>query len=313
MISANDFSILTVVPDIPGARSLLIYPNIIFVVSTEGKIFRYDSETMELIEENQIASASAAGFSEIVFCSRNNSAYLIGAFGKILEVSLPDCIVTDEFSVCQSPVKLALAPGSRNLFVGDGTTSKVFQVLTSNNTVYGSTDLFFNMFFMEALPVQPLQNSDSVLVSTTDALSMVEVLGVGDLRSILLTKYTSGAFLDFVSVPNDSFFVAIHHDIDHDNFSVGSYRLTIPFVLPPEPPAYNYFGREGIAGNTHLLTMGRDYQHAYILSYLGDNVSRLSAYSYISQEITKELDFPGYPVDLQASGSGNIYVLTAQQ
>lgn len=313
VFSANDFSPVMVIPDIPGARSLLIYPGNIFVVSTEGKIFRYDSETMELIEEYQIAAASAAGFSEIVYCSTKNSAYLIGAHGNILEISLPDCMVLDEFSVCQAPVKLALASGSRNLFVGDGTTSRVFQVATSNNSVPGSVELFFNIHLMETLPLKSPQNTDSMIVSTTDGLSMVEAWGPGNLRSILFDKYPRGNFLDFAAVPNDSFFVAIYHSLNTEKFTVGSYRLTVPYVPPPAIPPYKYFGVQRIPNNINMLSMGHDYQHAYVLSYLGDNTSRLSAYNYRTYEITREVDIPGYPIDIQASGGGYIYVLTAHQ
>lgn len=313
VFSASDFSTLTVIPDIPGARSLLIYPNNIFVVSTEGKIFRYDSETMELIEEYQIAAASAAGFSEIVYCSTKNSAYLIGAHGNILEISLPDCTVLDEFSVCQAPVKLALASGSRNLFVGDGTTSRVFQVATSNNSVPGSVELFFNIDLMEALPLRSPQNTDSMIVSTTDGLSMVEAWGPGNLRSVYLEQYYNRAVLEFAAVPLDSFFVFIGHSISHDRSSVGSYRLTVPYVPPPATPLYKYFGQQRIPNNINMLSMGHDYLHAYVLSYLGDNTCRLSAYNYRTYEITREVDIPGYPIDIQASGGGNIYVLTAHQ
>lgn len=313
VFSANDFSPLMVIPDIPGARSLLIYPGNIFVVSTEGKIFRYDSETTELIEEYQIAAASAAGFSEIVYCSKNNSAYLIGAHGNILEISLPDCTVLDEFSVCQAPVKLALASGSRNLFVADGTTSRVFQVTTSNNSVPGSVELFFNIHLMEVLPVTSSQITDSMIVSTTDGLSMVEAWGPGNLRSFYLEKYSNHAFLEFAAVPYDSFFVAIYHSISHDYYSVGTYRLTVPYVTPPAPPALKFFGQQRISNNVNMLSMGNDNQHAYVLSYLGDNTSRLSAYNYRTYEITREVEIPGYPIDIKVSGGGNIYVLTAHQ
>ena len=313
VVSAYDFSLLNYMPDIPGARSLLLYPGNVFVVSTEGKIIRYDSETLELVDEYQIAPASAAGFSEIVFSVKTNSAYLIGAFGKILEISLPDCTVIDEFSVCQSPVKLAIASGSRNLLVADGATSKVFQVITSNNTVYGSIELFFNVQSMAPLARDLFQSTDSILIPTSGELNMIQVLGSGNIqRTVLYTQSPNGHFLDFAPVPYDTFFVAVYNSTVSNTFTVGSYRITVPYVPPPEPPAYNFFGGENLFGTIPFLEMGYDYQHAYLLTYCGNNTSRLTAYNYRSLKITREEDFPGYPVDMKVSGDGIVYILTAE-
>ncbi|MEA3266163.1 MAG: hypothetical protein U9P42_04395, partial [Candidatus Fermentibacteria bacterium] len=119
VIAPEDFTVISTISDMPGARSLMIYPGNIFIASTEGFIYRYDSETLELVEAYQVATPSPAGFSQMVYCSLKNTAYLISSLGKILEVSLPECTVIDEFSVCESPTKLALGPGSEYLFVAD--------------------------------------------------------------------------------------------------------------------------------------------------------------------------------------------------
>ncbi|MCK5842448.1 MAG: hypothetical protein KAH31_09790, partial [Candidatus Sabulitectum sp.] len=55
VIAPEDFTVISTISDMPGARSLMIYPGNIFVASTEGLIYRYDSETLELVEAYQVA------------------------------------------------------------------------------------------------------------------------------------------------------------------------------------------------------------------------------------------------------------------
>ena len=297
IISPEDFSTMGVISDMAGARSLLIYPGNFFVVSTEGTISRFDSESMGLVEVYQVGAPSPAGFSQIVFSTLKNSAYLIGAMGNIVEISMPDCTLIEEFSVCPSPVKLALGPGAQNLFVADGPSSRIHQVSISNNKAYDNVSIYFTINCMS-----PFQNPDSMLVGTSDGVALIEVLGPTDIRGSMLG--TPIFFLDLVAVPNDTVFVGV------SSSRVGIFDLYPLSLTPPESP---FYGKVELEGSNHILAMGQDWQHAYVLSYLSDQgISRLVSYRYNSHTISQEVDIPGYPLDLKVSGNGYIYVLTTE-
>ncbi len=293
VIAPEDFTIINTISDIPGARCLMVYPGNIFIASTEGLIYRYDSETLELVEAYQVALPSPAGFSQMVYCSLKNTAYLIGSQGKILEVSMPQCTVIDEFTVCQSPTKLALGPSSEYLFVADGPSTRVHQVSIDNNQTYDNYKTNYNINCME-----PFHNPDSMLVGTSGGLSFIEVLSPMSLRGVYMAS--GGSYTALAAIPNDSLFVYV------TGSSLGTMN---PF--PPFQPS-----QKGtsvlIEGTAHIIAMGQDWQHAYVLSYLGDNTSRLISYNHRFTETPQELDIPGYPLDLKVSGSGVIYVLTTE-
>ncbi|MCK5133720.1 MAG: hypothetical protein KAR40_16400 [Candidatus Sabulitectum sp.] len=296
IISSEDFSTIKTITDMVGARCLLIYPGNVFVASTEGTILRYDSESLELLEEYPVAAPSPAGFSDMVFSSLEGTAYLIGSLGIILEINLPDCTVLDEFSVCQSPMKLALGPGSEYLFVADGPSNKIYQVLIGNNKPYDSVSIYYTIKCME-----PSQNPDSMLVGTSDGLCLIEILSPSTIRYVVwgLQK----AYMALAAVPDDSIFVGVTRN------SVGIFDLFVPLTEPPTP---NFYGGVSIEGNTDFIAMGHDWQHAYVLSYLGDNTSRLVSYNYRFHTISQEVEIPGYPLDLEVSGNGVIYALTTE-
>ena len=292
IISSEDFSTIKTITDMVGARCLLVYPGNVFVASTEGTILRYDSESMELLEEYLVAAPSPVGFSDMVFSSLENTAYLIGSLGMILEINLPDCTVLDEFNVCQSPVKLALGPGSEYLFVADGPLNKIYQVAIVNNKPHDSVSIYYTIKCME-----PFQNPDSLLVGTSDGPCLIEVLSSSTIRYVIYGLDIP--FMALSAVPNDSIFVGV------TNYSVGIFS---PTVLLEE----NFYGGVSIEGNIDFIAMGHDWQHAYVLSYLGDNTSRLVSYNYRFHTISQEVEIPGYPLDLEVSGNGVIYALTTE-
>ncbi|MCK5036083.1 MAG: hypothetical protein KAS73_09350 [Candidatus Sabulitectum sp.] len=306
VIAPEDFSVISTISDMPGARSLMMYPGNIFIASTEGLIYRYDSETLELVEAYQVALPSPAGFSQMVYCSLKNTAYLIGSLGNILEVSLPECTVIDEFAVCQSPTKLALGPGSEYLFVADGPSKRIHQVSIDNNHAYDNVGIYFNIYCMEPSP-----NPDSMLVGTSAGIDLIEVISPTDIRGTRL--YQGGAFFALASVPDDTIYVGVKKPLygaGEVAVSVGIVDVFIPEFADPPPP--EFYETIEIEGTGHLLAMGKDWQHAYVLSYLGDNTSRLISYNYRFSETPQELDLPGFPLDLKVSGNGVIYVLTTE-
>lgn len=296
IISSENFSTIASIPGVRGARSILLYPENIFIVSTEGIIYRYDSETFELLGEYQIAAPSPAGFTEIILCHNKNTAYLIGPFGKILEISLPECTVVDEFSVCESPIKLALGPQADYLFVADGVTSKIYQVRVSDNKVCNNISVYFSINCME-----PAQDPNFMLVGTSNGVSLIEVLGPTEVR--LTEIYDMAPFNALAAIPNDTLFVGV---------AAGELGMVNPWVYLTWPPGPFFYQNVSVSGDTYFVAVGSDWKHAYLLSYLGDNTSSLISYNYLSYKIEQTTDIPGYPLGFEVAGSGNIYVLTTE-
>ncbi len=299
IISPEDFSTVSTITGISGARSLLIYPGNIFIASTEGIIYRYNSENLELVEEYQIDSPSPAGFSQMVYSTLENTAYLTGSTGKILEIGMPDCTVLDEFCICQSPVKLALGRGSNYLFVADGPSNRIHQVAIKSNRPYDSASIYFTINCMESCP-----SSDSMLVGTSSTINMIEVLSPTIIRNTTVYELSPGeSCMALAAVTDDSIFVGVLGN------HIGIVDAFTAIQFPPPPI---FYGGVKIEGNSHFIAMGQDWQHAYVLSYLGDYTSRLVSYNHSSHTISQEVQIPGYPLDLKVSGNGVIYALTTE-
>ncbi len=295
IISPEDFTVIETIPDIEGARSLLLHSGNVFVVSTEGMIFRYDAETMELVDQSQIGSPSPAGYSDAVYSTTSKTAYIIGSYGNILELSLPECTVVDQFSVCQSPIKLATGADSPYLFVADGPSSRVYQVRVDGNRPGDNVPVCFSINHMA-----PCQNPDSMLVATTDGISLVSVLSPVLLRVAQLVR--EDPYVLMAAIPEDTMFVGVRP------FDVGMLDVLNP-VFPP-PPSMQHCG--SISGDPFRIAISGNRQCAYILTHLAaNNTSRLYSYNYGLMEIDRTLDIPGYPLDLEVIG-GAIYVLTTE-
>ncbi len=295
IISAGDLSTINTISGITGARSLLIYPGNIFVASTMGLVYRYDSESMAFAGEYQVDSPSPSGFFQMTMDQSASSAYLIGAQGKIVQFSLPDCTVQNIFSICQAPVVLAVAAGSPSyLYVGDGPTNTINQISTGSHTVLSSCDLGFSI---KSIAVGLF--ADSIVVGTSRGIFLVEELGAGNLR---ISSLLGPACNSLDDIPNDSSFVATTSE------SVG----VLQFYKDPEPgnPSAGFVGEVGIEGIFHFIAAGNDWQHAYVLSYIGDNTSRLTSYNYAFFRIDQQVEIPGFPLDLKVSGNNVIYALT---
>jgi len=296
VVSAEDFTTVTTISGIKGARSLLLYPGSVFVVSTEGVIYRYDSETMELVARKRIGAQSSAGYSDAVFSTVKDAAYIIGPYGDVFEIGLPECAVVDQFNVCQSPVSLALGAGSSNLFIADGPSNKIYQVRVSSNNNGDNVNMCSPIRCMA-----PCMNPDSMLVATVSGISLVSVISPVSLRRQEIIK--DDQFVLIGAVPNSSVFVGVQPHC------VGILNV-FSSVIPPPP---YFYGDAEFSGDPFRLAVSNDWQHAYILTYLAENnTSRLVSYSYCLRRIDKVLDIPGYPLDMEVLGGETIYVLTAE-
>jgi hypothetical protein len=297
VVSAQDFVITGTVSGIKGARSMLLNSGSVFIMSTEGIVYRYNLETLELTDQKQIGTPSPAGYSDAVLCTLKNTAYVTGAHGDILELSMPGCTVVDQFSVCQSPVMLALGHNSEYLFIADGPSNRIFQVIVDGNRRGADICVYYTIRHMA-----PAQNPDTMLVATADGINVISVPSSSSMRN---RRTIEGfPFASMVAVPDDTVFVGVNSN------SVGILDVFRGSATPPSP---FYYGTARFSGTPFCAAVSSDLKCAYVLVYLAEsNTSRLVSYDYCHMQIGRVLDIPGYPLDLKVSESEAVYVLTTE-
>ena len=277
----------------------MTYPGMIFVASTDGTVYALDAESREITGEYTVGPASSSGYSSMVFSPSEGTAYLIGAMGSILELSMPDCEVLDEFQVCPTPFALEVGDGATQcLWVADAQSNTVYQLKLSNNQKIGS------IRYPEEAVVQCMEASpgrDTLLVGTSFLLYRVEILNGVTLRNTYIPNLTFSA-ISISAIPNTDSYIAA---------SSGSIGQLNPFGYSQVPPLDPYVFRDDLPGALHMTDAANDDHHMIALSYLGDGVSRFSSYNFIGpMGIDNTAEFEGYPLDFHVSGEGNIYVLT---
>ncbi len=301
ILSPDDFSVIREISDIPEARSLLVYPDGLLIATTRGMIRSYSLGTYDLIGEFTVGSESPAGYSQMAYSSTEETAYLIGSMGKLLEIDLPGCEVLDEFSVCQSPIELVVPDNSSYIFVCDGPSNRLYQLSIENNYPYTSVPVYFIINCFE-----PGQNPDSMLLGTSRGINLVEILAPGVLRNTILDEPVP--CLALAAVPGDTIFVGVKG-------YPGDYSVGIVDVINSQvhvPPLPEYYGQVGITGNSHFLSMATDSTHAFVLSSIGESASRLISYNCSTYTVDQQIDLPGFPLDLKVSEDGIIHALTTE-
>lgn len=291
------------VTGISGARSLCpISSSYFLVATTEGRVNRYDLQTLELLGSSEVDFGSPAGFFDMVSSPLEGSVYLIGSLGKIVEIDLPECQPLDAFSVCESPVDLLMAGDGRPyMYVADAATERILEVRIETNAVSRHCQ-------MSSAPRCMAEDHrlDTMFVATIETADILSTTGTGIIHRRTLEDEVP--FLTVADMPLDTVICAVIRSSGSDQV------VTVPrYFPPPEPDRSDYqiwTGAVAIEGDTHLICAGQDGLHAYVLSYLGNSVSRLSAYNYETFTVDGQLDLGGYPMDLDVSGSGEILVLT---
>lgn len=302
VLSPDDFSVVGTVTGLSNPRCMLVYPGYLFVISTDGVLYRVDTETLEITGEFTIGASSSAGYSKIEFSPREGNAYLIGAQGKIIEVSLPGCQIVDEFSVCPAPIDLAVTGGYPGyLWVADGSENSIHQVKLDNN------DDYYTLNYPQEYAFRCMEASiydDSLLVGTSILVSRVEALAPGSIRSGFMLDTMMG-LSGLCRIPNDSNFVVVNSGGNQIGELCPYDRNTYP---SPPPRFYN---DDPIEGSLFHVVAANDNHHVFAFGYLNGGMSRLYRYSYIYPfGINDHTDVSGYPLDIEVSGTGLIYILT---
>ncbi len=294
IIHPPDLSVVSTIEDISGARSLCVIPDCFIVATTEGTLIRFDLESHQQTGVFPIGSPSSAGYFEMEYSPTESSVYIIGAMGQIIEVHVPDMEFMDDFSVCETPVDIEFPMDieNPNFYVAGVTSQRLFEVRKQTNILSRSCNLW-------ASPVCMAINGDTILVGTNANTEFVSIGGAAmHPRQI---GYFPG-ILAIETIPNDTTMCAVFDQ------STGTIATVLKY-FPPEPL---WTGTELITGEIHYMCASSDGNYVYVLSYRGDNASRLVSYNCSSYIIESQIDLPGYPLDIEISPGGTLLVLTAE-
>lgn len=294
-IYSQDFTVLKQIQGIEEARSLVVYPGLVFILRGNGYIDKYDSETLELIGSYPIGQSSPTGYSNVTYCSSKGSIYVVGALGNIIEVSVPDCQVVDDFSICPWPSMLSVSRTSpAYLYVVEGSSSKLWAVKCSSNSTVGSWTSSSGIVSVEA------SDSDTTLLSTDMGTYMMEFQTGGGFTSRYLQYST---YLDM------EYSQWYHHFAVVGAESIGLIGIVIdPVTLLP---IMETIDSQPIEGAGHLLSCDDD-RYAFLASYMGENIIRMVKYDMALYTISELFETSGIPIDMEVSGSGLIYLLSME-
>ncbi|PIE51995.1 hypothetical protein CSA37_08810 [Candidatus Fermentibacteria bacterium] len=309
MLEPGTMDEIAVIPCVSGASCMLSIPEKLLVVSNTGVLNIYDSETLQLVDSKVIGGSSLSGYRDMVLSPSGNSVFLIGAYSMLIELSLPDCEVLREFSVCTVPHSLAVTSGAPEyLWVTDGFENTVYQVDIDLGQSLCSTSIpdFFQIRLLE--PSAYYHNF--LLMGSSELLWKLEHREPGLVRLSYEKETLYQSWDAITAIPDDSNFVAVTGD--GDSFEIG--KLYVSNEWKEKTSCWFIFSdRAAVEGNYWQTEPGNDNKSVYCMGYSGNENTILYRYSYTEPAgLMEEKEFSGFPVDLAIGNSGNLYVLTRE-
>ena len=293
---APDLTVVNTIENISGARSLCVVPDCFIVATTEGTVIRFDLESHQQTGSFTIGSPSPSGYFEIEYSPAENTVYIIGAFGQIVELTVPDMEFLDEFIICEAPVDIEIASMKPYFYVAGANSFKIYEVSKANHLAGRYSTLWYSPTCM-AID----QSQDTILVGTLDKTFMVST-GPGLMSRRMLDYFPM--ILAVQAISDDTNLCAVF------DYSIPTIA-TIHSYFPPEGgPCWT--GTAPIEGEIHFICTDVFGDYAYVFSYLGDNMSRLVSYNCEDYSIESQVDLEGYPLDLDLSPGGTLLVLTTE-
>ncbi|HOI36841.1 MAG TPA: hypothetical protein PLF11_05620 [Bacillota bacterium] len=293
-IRVSDNTIVGSLGGIEDGRSLCSLGNTQFLVASgSGLLYRFDSEQMLLDTSYAIGYGSGSGYGDMVM-PKPGSVYVIGSAGKILEVSLSSNSVVDRFDAGPLPGALCASSTNRRFYVADGSDRRIREVDPVGNVVLRQS--------------QPL---DEIPVAITTESFLDEYLlaccsdGAGSVGRVTLSTMATGPISlgspcsAITSFPAESTWAVTHPEWFAEN---GAVSICRSFLLVPDVTAVQ------VAGHPTDICSVPGTVFFYVLSYLGDGTSRVTAIDYVNATIVGEVDIPGFPWDITSHANGE-YVL----
>lgn len=299
IVSTPDLSVIHTIEDISGARSLCSLPDCFIVATMEGMLIRFDHESYQQTGSFSIGNPSSSGYFEMEYSLLESSVYIIGALGQIVELHVPDMEIMDSFIICDVPIDIEIATEMPYFYVAGANSSRIYEVRQESNCLSRYCTLQSNPTCM-AID----QDQDTILVGTLADPEIVSIV-TGTMWRRKMDNIPRIVTIE--TIPNDTTFCAVF-ELPTENLATIRYYFDPGF--PPSPVVWT--GTVTLDGNIHCMCVESDGSHAYVLSYLGDNISRLVSYNCSNYFIESQIDLQGYPLDLEIGAEGQLLVLTAE-
>ncbi|MCD4848933.1 MAG: hypothetical protein K8R76_12170 [Candidatus Aegiribacteria sp.] len=298
-VRTSDYTVETVVSGLEGARSICSNGNNEFLVATtEGVLYRVNSQSMVVESSFLIGIPSGSGYSEIIRSTQDNSIYILGPAGKIIEWSLNHNYVIDEFYTGPNPVDICVSPdGSNHIFVIDSGDQTIRKVMTSSNTVIEESNLYHTPSSVSGYTACP----EFVLVACSDDTGSVCLLDVETLNLHTAT-FTGMPCGEITSSQNDSVFCIIHPGTGSSDGGATLVRAR------PVPEYMEYFP---IAG-TPVSLCSYPYGSYFYIASLKDGDTVITVLNGDTFQAETEFTIDGFPFDITTHRNGEyLLVLTS--
>ena len=295
-----DLSVVHTIEGISGARSLCVLPDCFIVATTEGTVIRFDLESYQQTGCFTIGSPSPSGYFEIEYSQIESTVYIIGALGQILELSVPEMEFLHGFSICETPMDIEIASGKPFFYVADASSRRIYEVSKENNAAGRHATLLSSPICMAIDQCQ-----DTMLVGT---MGETELVSTGE---DVMRRRTADFFPGILAIET------LHDENNETRLCAvidcysGGCVATVLNYWPGFSSDPIMVGIKPIDGDIHYICTDSYGDYAYVLSYLGDNTSRLVCYSS-NYNIEDQVDLQGYPLDLELSPGGTLLVLTTE-
>ena len=284
---------------IDDGRALASLGSETFLVSSgSGELYRFNSPDMSLDTSFAIGPGSGAGYGDIAI-PRPGIAYVIGAAGKLLEVNVGSAMVVDEFTVGPFPSDLCASPTSQLFYVVDGSDGRIREVDSADNSVLRSTDP------LDEPPVEATVESHEdryILVACADDAGSVYAV---DLATFYISDAAElgGLCSGAKAFPAESIWAVT---LPNWYGSMGSVSVCANFAQPEVtvlPIAGHPVDVCSVPGTTLF----------YVLSYMGDGISAVTAVDFITGGKTDPIPLDGFPWDITSHANGEyVLVLTSE-
>jgi hypothetical protein len=298
-LRVSDNTIMGSVDGIPDGRALCSIGNTQFLVASgTGEIFSISSQNMTIDTSFAVGYAGGAGYRSMIN-PKPGSIYVTGSSGKVLEISLANFSVLDEFEAGSMPNVLSPSTSSTETFyVADGSDGRIRELnMTSNSVVRQTEALNFNPV---ALAPESCLN-DYLLAACAD--------GEGSVFRVSLATFHPDAVQlgfpcsDITAFPAESIWAVTHPQWQSET----GYLSICSSYSPPDVQLVS------LAGNPMRVCSVPGTTLFYVLSYLGDGQSRVFAVNFLTGEVEAEIDVAGFPWDITSHGNGEfVLVLTSE-
>ena len=282
---------------ISNARSLCVTSSRLLVATTKGYVESYDPVNLEQTGSLPVGNPSPSGYFYMDYSDYENSVYLIGAFGEIIELNPAMLTVTDAFSVCESPVSMEFMKEAPFFYVADFGSSRILELRAETNGICRT----------RTLPSSPVclamdESQDSMLVGTTGS---PELLSVGSSGAIYRREMSGWpGIIAIEAVPDDTTLCTLFA-------GTNDFLAEVKRYFPPFSGGGLWDTISSVPGEIHYLDVDVGGKYAYTLSYSGDGSSVLTGYDLEDQTVTGSVSVAGYPMDLDC-GAEAVYVLTVE-